>query len=65
MKIPMRNSTCAFLALLVCLPLTALAADSGVDFSCMSYQVWSKSHVSNQYRSYDIVIQNDCPGAVY
>jgi len=65
MKIPMRNFNCAFFALLVYLPMTALAQDSGVDFSCLSYQVWGKSHVSNQYRSYDIVIQNDCPGAVY
>jgi len=43
--------------------VTAQAAE--VDFSCMSYKVWPKSHVSSQYMSYDIVIQNSCPGAVY
>ena len=39
------------------------AAD--VDFSCMSYKVWPKSHISSEYTSYDIVIQNSCPGSVY
>jgi hypothetical protein len=41
------------------------AAAADVDFSCMSYKVWGKGHVSNQFMSYDIVIQNDCPGNVY
>lgn len=36
-----------------------------IDFSCMSYKVWPKSHVSDRYTSYDIVIQNSCPGDVY
>lgn len=36
-----------------------------VDFSCMSYRVWGKSHMSDQYKSYDIVVQNQCPGDVY
>ena len=65
MKMQMQSAITAILALFAALPLTALAQESGVDFSCMSYKVWSKSHVSNQYRSYDIVVQNDCPGAVY
>lgn len=41
----------------------AMAAE--VDFSCMSYKAWGKGHVSDQFMSYDIVIQNDCPGNVY
>lgn len=36
-----------------------------VDFSCMSYRVWGKGHMSDQYKSYDIVVQNQCPGDVY
>jgi len=36
-----------------------------VDFSCMSYKVWAKGHVSADYKDYDIVIYNSCPGAVY
>jgi len=36
-----------------------------VDFSCMSHKVWGKGHVSADYRDYDIVIYNRCPGAVY
>ncbi len=43
--------------------ISAQAAE--VDFSCMSYKVWGKSHVSDQFTSYDIVIQNSCPGSVY
>jgi hypothetical protein len=41
----------------------ALAGD--VDFSCMSYKVWGKSHVSDRFREYDIVLQNRCPGDLY
>jgi hypothetical protein len=36
-----------------------------IDFSCMSYKVWPKSHLSHQYREFDIVLQNSCPGPVY
>jgi hypothetical protein len=36
-----------------------------VDFSCMSYKVWGKGHVSANYRDFDVVIYNRCPGAVY
>jgi hypothetical protein len=54
--------TLALIALLLA-GFPVLAAE--VDFSCMSYKVWPKSHISDQYTSYDIVIQNDCPGSVY
>lgn len=53
--------TVILMGLIYCIP--ANAAD--VDFSCMSYKVWGKGHVSDQYRTYDIVIQNECPGPVY
>ena len=36
-----------------------------VDFSCMNYRVWPKAHLSSEYKNYDIVVQNQCPGAVY
>lgn len=65
MKKQIKNRLGAILTLLTALPFASLAQADDVDFSCMSYKVWSKSHVSNQYRSYDIVVQNDCPGAVY
>jgi len=55
----------AILVLAVVPFLTTGAWAADVDFSCMSYKVWGKSHVSDQYTSYDIVIQNNCPGSVY
>jgi len=42
---------------------SAIAAE--IDFSCMSYKVWPKSHLSNRFREYDVVLQNRCPGPVY
>ena len=44
---------------------TTAALAEEVDFSCMSYKVWGKGHVSANYQDYDIVIYNRCPGAVY
>ena len=38
---------------------------SEVDFSCMKVRVWGKGHVSDQYKNYDVVIQNQCQGAAY
>jgi len=61
-------NTCSYPAVLVlvaCLIATFAVQAADVDFSCMSYKVWPKSHVSTQYTSYDIVIQNSCPGSVY
>jgi len=48
---------------LLFVPLTAAQAKD-VDFSCMNYKVWGKGHVSADYKDYDIVIYNRCPGAV-
>ena len=41
------------------------ARGEDVDFSCMSYRVWEKSLVSDRFNENDIVLKNDCPGAVY
>jgi hypothetical protein len=46
------------------IPVTAAQAEE-VDFSCMNYKVWGKGHVSANFKDYDIVIYNRCPGAVY
>jgi hypothetical protein len=43
----------------------ATAKAEEVDFSCMSYKVWGKGHVSADYRDFDVVIYNRCPGAVF
>ncbi len=42
-------------------PLSAVQA-AEIDFSCMKYRVWGKSHLSNRYREFDIVLENRCPG---
>ena len=60
-----KSSFPAILALGVCLAGTFPVQAADVDLSCMSYKVWPKSHVSSEYTSYDVVIQNSCPGAVY
>jgi hypothetical protein len=65
MKNLVNNGILAVLVLGNCLVGAGLAQAAEVDFSCMSYKVWGKSHVSDQYTSYDIVIQNACPGSVY
>ena len=50
--------------------LTALFAAStiqaaGPDLSCMSYTVNGKPQVTDRYKEYDVVLRNQCPGAVY
>lgn len=65
MKSKIKSRTAAVMALAVVPFLATGAWAADVDFSCMSYKVWGKSHVSDQYTSYDIVIQNNCPGSVY
>jgi hypothetical protein len=56
--------TAAFVVLLSFAPITTVQA-ADIDFSCMSHKVWPKSHLSNRYRGFDVVLQNNCPGPVY
>lgn len=65
MKIKIKNHFPTMLCLASLLPFGTAAQAADIDFSCMSYKVWGKSHVSDQYTSYDIVLQNNCPGSVY
>lgn len=65
MLIPTKTGiTAGVVALLSFFPWKVACA-AEIDFSCMSYKVWSKSHLSHHYRDFDIVLQNNCPGAVY
>jgi hypothetical protein len=52
-----------FLALSVMGPATAVAAD--VDFSCIEEEVRPIIQVSDQHQEFDVVMRNECPGAVY
>jgi len=66
MKIPFRKL--AFLTILftvsISLPVTLLQAEE-TDFSCMSYRVKGKIQVSANYKEFDIILENRCPGSVY
>jgi hypothetical protein len=42
-------------------PFSAVQA-AEIDFSCMQYKVWGKSHVSDRYRDFDVVLESGCPG---
>lgn len=42
-----------------------LAQNSDVDFSCMRVQVRPIIRVTDRYKEFDIVVRNQCPGAVY
>jgi len=45
----------------LCSPLAKAAT---VNFSCMSYEVNGKPQVTDRYKEYDVVLRNQCPGAV-
>jgi len=50
---------------LACALLSSPAAEAAaVDFSCMSYEVNGKPQVTDRYKEYDVVLRNQCPGAV-
>jgi len=54
----------AFLtALLIALPASASA--EAVDFSCMKEQIRSIIQVTDAHQEYDVIMHNECPGAVY
>ena len=65
MKTQNKSSCPAILVLSAFLAGASPVQAAEVDFSCMTYKVWGKSHVSDQFKSYDIVLQNSCPGAVF
>lgn len=65
MLIPTKITLAAGLAALLSLASMSAVHAAEIDFSCMSHKVWSKSHLSDQFREYDIVLKNNCPGAVY
>ena len=51
-------------AVSVLVPVTFLQAEE-VDFSCMNYLVKGKTQVSENYKEFDVVLENRCPGTVY
>lgn len=65
MLILIKTGVASSLVALLSLVFTPPVHAAEIDFSCMSYKVWPKSHLSNRYRGYDVVLQNNCPGAVY
>jgi hypothetical protein len=44
--------------------LTGVEA-SEVDFSCMSFSVRGKTPLTSQFKEYDVILTNRCPGSVY
>ena len=65
MKILIKTGFPAALIFVLFFIFATAAQAEEVDFSCMDYKVWSKGHVSANFRDYDIVVYNRCPGAVY
>jgi hypothetical protein len=65
MLILIKTGITAGLVALLSLSPWNVASAAEIDFSCMNYKVWPKRHLSDRYREYDIVLQNNCPGAVY
>ena len=65
MKILIKTGFPAILIFVLFFIYTTAAQAEEVDFSCMSYKVWGKGHVSANFKDYDIVVYNRCPGAVY
>ena len=44
--------------------VTPLQAEA-LDFSCMKHRVLDKTQVSRNYKEFDVILQNQCPGAAY
>ena len=44
--------------------VTPLRAED-LDFSCMKHRVLDKTQVSRNYKEFDVILQNQCPGAAY
>lgn len=52
-------------ALLLAVAWQPVAAAQEVDFSCIKQWVRGKAQLSDQYKEYDVILHNRCPGAVY
>lgn len=66
MKITL-NSNTFFVSLALILsfvPVSALLAEE-IDFSCMKQRVLGKTQVSKNYKEFDVILENRCPGRVY
>lgn len=55
------------LTLIAAIPATILtgAEAADVDFSCMSFSVRGKTPLTSQFKEYDVILLNRCPGPVY
>jgi len=65
MKNKLKIGVPALLAVVMFFLPFSVVHSSEIDFSCMKYRVWGKAHVSDRYKEYDVVLQNQCPGAAY
>jgi len=52
-------------SLLFCLVFSVPVLAQDPDLSCMSYRVLDKIQVAERYNEYDVIVENNCPGAVY
>jgi len=52
-------------ALLLALAWRPAGAAQEVDFSCVKEWVRGKPQLYDQYKEYDVILHNQCPGAVY
>lgn len=53
------------LLFLVLYSFDAEAEEPAVDYSCMTQTVRSKAQFTAEYKEYDVVLRNKCPGPVY
>lgn len=59
------DKTVSYAAFLTSLVASVPALAQDVDFSCMQEQVRSIIQVTDQHQEFDVVMRNECPGAVY
>jgi len=68
MKIPqhmLASGTRRALMVALCATILIEAEASEVDFSCMSFSVRGKTPLTTQFKEYDVILTNRCPGPVY
>jgi hypothetical protein len=51
-------------AIFILNPILPVQAEE-VDLSCMKHRVRAKIAVSNRFREFDVIVENQCPGPVY